>query len=61
MSSDFHGAKLAVLSKGQVLAFLRDDRRDIPWPGMWDLPGGGRERARPRSIVRSARRGKRPG
>jgi 8-oxo-dGTP diphosphatase len=44
MSSDFHGAKLAVLSKGQMLAFLRDDRHDIPWPGMWDLPGGGRER-----------------
>jgi 8-oxo-dGTP diphosphatase len=44
MSSEFHGAKLAVLSKGQVLAVLRDDRRDIPWPGMWDLPGGGRER-----------------
>lgn len=41
--SFFSGAKLAVLSRGHVLAFLRDDRADIPWPGVWDLPGGGRE------------------
>ena len=40
---DFNGAKLAVLCAGQVLTFLRDDRRDIPYPGMWELPGGGRE------------------
>jgi 8-oxo-dGTP diphosphatase len=26
--------------KGQVLLFLRDDKPDIPFPGMWDLPGG---------------------
>ena len=40
---DFSGAKLAVLSAGHVLAFLRDARPDIPYPGLWDLPGGGRE------------------
>ncbi len=42
--NSFCGAKLAVLNAGKVLAFLRDDRADIPWPGLWDLPGGGRER-----------------
>ncbi len=39
----FSGAKLAVISAGKVLAFLRDERTDIQWPGLWDLPGGGRE------------------
>ncbi|NTW50989.1 MAG: NUDIX domain-containing protein [Chlorobiaceae bacterium] len=24
----------------EVLLFLRDDRPDIPYPNMWDLPGG---------------------
>lgn len=28
-----------------MLAYLRDDRTDIPWPNQWDLPGGGREGA----------------
>lgn len=39
----FRGAKLAVLSGGDILTLLRDDRPDIPFPGLWDLPGGGRE------------------
>jgi len=26
--------------KHQVLLFLRDDIKHIPYPGMWDLPGG---------------------
>jgi 8-oxo-dGTP diphosphatase len=26
--------------KQQVLLFLRDDKPDIPYPNMWDLPGG---------------------
>ncbi len=42
---EWDGAKLAVLSGGQVLSLLRDNRVDIPFPGMWDLPGGGREGA----------------
>lgn len=41
--AEFDGAKLAVLSGGKVLSLLRDDRADIPFPGLWDLPGGGRE------------------
>lgn len=43
MSSVFSGAKIAILNAGKVLTLRRDDRADIPWPGMWDLPGGGRE------------------
>ena len=27
-------------SSNQVLLLLRDDRPDIPYPNMWDLPGG---------------------
>ena len=27
----------------RLIAIQRDDRSDIPWPGLWDLPGGGRE------------------
>ena len=22
---------------------MRDDKENIPWPNMWELPGGGRE------------------
>ncbi len=39
----FSGAKLALLCGSGVVSLLRDDRPDIPWPGHWDLPGGGRE------------------
>ncbi|MFM2356272.1 MAG: hypothetical protein RLZZ528_2008 [Pseudomonadota bacterium] len=39
----FAGAKLALLLDGAVLAYLRDDLGHIPFPGHWDLPGGGRE------------------
>ena len=42
-NSKFSGAKVAVLVRGQVLALLRDDTPGLPYPGMWDLPGGGRE------------------
>jgi 8-oxo-dGTP diphosphatase len=41
--SGFGGAKLAILTGGHMLAILRDDKPDIPFPGLWDLPGGGRE------------------
>ena len=40
---DFHGAKLALLYEGKLLVYRRDDRDDIPFPGRWDFPGGGRE------------------
>lgn len=26
--------------RGEVLLFLRDDKPEIPYPDMWDLPGG---------------------
>lgn len=38
----FDGAKVAALWRGHVITLLRDDRPDLPWPGWWDLPGGGR-------------------
>lgn len=43
MNMPFHGAKLAILADGVIPVILRDQRTDIPWPGFWDLPGGGRE------------------
>ncbi len=41
--TDFHGAKLALLKGDQLVSILRDDTPEIPFPNMWDLPGGGRE------------------
>lgn len=41
--SDFDGAKVAILKGDRVVTILRDDKPDIPFPNMWDLPGGGRE------------------
>lgn len=38
-----NGAKVALLYEGLLLCYLRDDLPHIPFPGMWDLPGGGRE------------------
>ncbi|MCX7302682.1 MAG: NUDIX hydrolase [Rhodobacterales bacterium] len=43
MPEDFHGAKAAILIGDDLLVTLRDDRPDIPYPNLWDLPGGGRE------------------
>jgi len=33
-----------VNDKRQILLFLRDNRPDIPYPNMWDVPGGHVER-----------------
>lgn len=41
-TAKFNGAKLAVLVGNQIMTFLRDDRQDIAYPGLWDLPGGAR-------------------
>lgn len=41
--TEFHGAKVALFLGERIVSILRDDRDDIPWPGYWDLPGGGRE------------------
>lgn len=40
---DFGGAKIALLCGDHLLTYQRDNKADIPWPGCWDLPGGGRE------------------
>lgn len=39
----FAGAKLAAFCGDGLLAYRRDDKLEIPFPGMIDLPGGGRE------------------
>ena len=39
----FGGAKLAAMCGNALLVYRRDDRPDIPFPGLLDLPGGGRE------------------
>jgi 8-oxo-dGTP diphosphatase len=39
----FEGSKAALFIGARLLVILRDDRPDIPWPGHWDFPGGGRE------------------
>jgi 8-oxo-dGTP diphosphatase len=40
---EFAGAKLALILGDRVLVYLRDDFAGLPFPGHWDLPGGGRE------------------
>lgn len=40
---EFSGCKIALLSDDKLLTILRDDISTIPWPNMWELPGGGRE------------------
>ena len=39
----FTGCKIALLCGDKILTILRDDKETIPWPNMWELPGGGRE------------------
>ncbi len=41
--SDFTGCKIALFCGDKILTILRDDKTSIPWPNMWELPGGGRE------------------
>ena len=41
--SDFTGCKIALFCGDKLLTILRDDKANIPWPNMWELPGGGRE------------------
>ena len=43
MDMSFSGAKLALFLGSDLLVIKRDDKPDIPYPGYWDLPGGGRE------------------
>ena len=37
------GAKVALFLGDRLVSILRDDRPDISYPNLWDLPGGGRE------------------
>lgn len=39
----FTGCKLAYIFDGKLLIYMRDNVAHIPFPGMWDFPGGGRE------------------
>lgn len=39
----FRGAKAALLRGSRLVVLRRDDVATIPYPGMIDLPGGGRE------------------
>ena len=40
---DFSGSKIAVFYGSKLITYQRDDLDHIPFPGCWDLPGGGRE------------------
>ena len=40
---EFSGCKIALICDDKLLTILRDDFPTIPWPNMWELPGGGRE------------------
>jgi len=39
----FRGCKIAVMRGSGLLVYRRDEHPGIPFPGLWDLPGGGRE------------------
>lgn len=41
--TDFTGAKAALFTGASVLVYLRDEKPGLRWPGLLDLPGGGRE------------------
>ena len=41
--TDFQGCKIALFCGDKLLTILRDDKENIHWPNMWELPGGGRE------------------
>ena len=43
MSDEFTGCKLAYILNDSLLVYKRDETPEIPFPGLWDFPGGGRE------------------
>lgn len=52
-AADFGGAKMALFLGDALAVIQRDDRPGLPFPGHWDLPGGGREgRESPFECVR---------
>ena len=44
---EFSGCKIALICDDKLLTILRDDKASIPYPNMWELPGGGREDEEP--------------
>ena len=42
-TEDFSGCKVAMFIGTDLLITLRDDIDHIPFPNVWDFPGGGRE------------------
>ncbi|SLN27286.1 nucleoside triphosphate pyrophosphohydrolase [Falsiruegeria litorea R37] len=40
---EFSGAKIALIEGTRVVTYLRDNKPEIPFPGLWDLAGGGQE------------------
>ena len=40
---EFSGCTIALPCDNRLLTILRDDKASIPYPNMWELPGGGRE------------------
>lgn len=40
---NFTGCKLAYIIDDLILVYKRDDIATIPFAGLWDFPGGGRE------------------
>lgn len=40
---EFGGAKIVLHCDGALVSYLRDEKPEIPFPGLWDLPGGGAE------------------
>ena len=42
-AENFTGCKLAYIFNEMLLVYKRDDLPSIPFPGLWDFPGGGRE------------------
>ena len=43
MNTEFTGAKMALYIGDQLAVILRDDLPGLPYAGLWDFPGGGRE------------------
>lgn len=43
MTEEFTACKLAYILDNTLLVYLRDDFAHIPFPNMWDFPGGVRE------------------
>ncbi len=43
VTAPFDGAKAAVFIGGRLLVYRRNTTPGLPWPGLWDFPGGARE------------------